>query len=137
VKIKYKKQLFLLLLSLLPLLLFAEHVHWMGSYDAALQKAVAEHKPLLLLVVKKSDPNSGKILKDFFMNRPYIEKINRDMVAVIVAYEGRESYPVEMYYTTQFPALFFVDAQRELFMHKPLYVGEITEEILEKYLEVP
>jgi hypothetical protein len=40
-----------------------------------------------------------------------------------------------MYYTTQFPTLFFVNSQKELFLKDPLYNLEITEKNLEKYLE--
>jgi hypothetical protein len=56
------------------------------------------------------------------------------MVPVIVRYEGRLSYPIEMYYTTVFPTLFFVDSQREVFIHKPLYGKRITEEAIQKVL---
>jgi len=61
-----------------------------------------------------------------------LDKINEKMVAVIVTYEGSKSYPVEMYYTTVFPTLFFVDSSKELFLREPLYGKEITPEILEK-----
>jgi hypothetical protein len=56
------------------------------------------------------------------------------MVPVIVRYEGRLSYPIEMYYTTVFPTLFFVDSQREVFIHKPLYGKRITKEAIQKML---
>jgi len=44
------------------------------------------------------------------------------------------SYPIEMYYTRVFPTLFFVDSQRELFLHEPLYGEEITDQVLKKYV---
>jgi len=118
---------------LLPLTLFANHIYWQGNYNKALQQAHHEHKPLLVLVVKKEDISTHTILKSALMNQPYIDKINETMIAVMVTYEGRSSYPIEMYYTTVFPALFFVDTQTETCMHEPLYGKEITQKYLRHY----
>jgi len=119
---------------LLPFGLCANHVHWLGDYDTALQKAHQEHKALLVLVVKKESSISNKIIKDHFMNHAYVDVINQKMVPVIVTYEGRSSYPIEMYYTRVFPTLFFVDTKTETFMGEPLYGEEIREEILNEVL---
>lgn len=126
---------FILFWLLFPFVLFANHVQWLGDYDSALQKSHQEHKPLLVMVVKHKDPLSNKIIKDQFMNHAYVDKINQEMVPVIVTYEGRASYPIEMYYTRVFPALFFVDSSREIFFRKPLYGEEIKEEVLEKVFD--
>lgn len=115
-----------LLLWLLPLSVLANHVHWLGDYNSAYQKAHASHKMLLVLVVKKDSPYSNSVLKNIFMNKEYIDTINEKMVTVIVTYEGKASYPVEMYYATVFPALFFVDSNREVFVTEPLYGAAIT-----------
>ena len=127
-----KQLLKVVLLLILPLLASADHVHWLGDYNTALQKAHQKHKPLWVLVVKKDSPHTGKIIKNIFMNQEYVEYINENMIPVIVTYEGRLSYPIEMYYTTIFPTLFFVDSQRELFLREPLYGEEITKESIEK-----
>ena len=121
-----------LLFWLLPLWVSADHIHWMGNYDQAHQKAYDMHKPLLLLVIAKDSPSSNTVVKNVLMNQQYVDTINNKMVAVIVTYEGSENYPVEMYYTTVFPTLFFVDAQKELFLQKPLYGDEITIKNVEK-----
>lgn len=125
---------FILLWLLFSLMGFANHVQWLGDYDKALQKAHKEHKPLLVLVVKHKDPLSNKIIKDHFMNHAYVDVINQKMVPVIVTYEGRSSYPIEMYYTRVFPTLFFVDTKTETFIGEPLYGEEIREEILKEVL---
>jgi thioredoxin-related protein len=104
----------------------------MGNYDRALKKAYDTHKPLLVLVVAKDSPYSNTVIKNVLMNQKYVETINEKMVAVIVTYGGNENYPIEMYYTTVFPTLFFVDAQRELFLEKPLYGDEINRKNVEK-----
>jgi len=125
-----------LLLWLLPLFALADHVHWLGEYNGAFQKAYAAHKPLLVLLIAKDSPSSKTVIKNIFMNQPYIETINEKMVAVIVTYEGGGNYPVELYYTTVFPTLFLVDAQKEIFLYRPLYGKEITPESVQKYINV-
>jgi len=124
----------LLLILVLPLVAFASHIHWLGRYDAALQKAVSEHKPLLVLVVKRED-RSNQIIQKALMNRSYIADLDHHFVSVIVTYEGEQSYPIEMYYTTVFPTLFFVDSSKELFLTKPLYGTEIQADTLAKILQ--
>jgi len=130
-----KQSLKYLLLWLLPLFVSANFVSWLGNYDVAHQKALKEHKPLLVLVVKKNDPLSSQIIKNSFMNMSYVNVINKNMVSVIVTYEGALSYPIEMYYTTIFPTLFFVDSSKELFLREPLYGDEIKDDILNKIIE--
>jgi len=123
-----------LLLWLLPLFLSANFVNWLGNYDVAHQKALKEHKPLLVLVVRKNDPLSSQIIKNSFMDQDYVDDINSKMVPVIVTYEGVLSYPIEMYYTTVFPTLFFVDSSKETFLREPLYGMEIEVESIKRIL---
>ena len=122
------------LLWLLTLFTYANHVHWLGDYDTALQLAHKESKPLLVLVIKHKDSLSHTIIKKHFMNHDYVDKINQKMIAVIVTYEGRSSYPIEMYYTCVFPTLFFVDTKTETFMREPLYGEQIKRDIWENII---
>jgi len=115
-------------LWLFPFVVSASFVHWEGNYDTARQKAHKTHKPLLVFIVKQNSDNTREAIQTVFMNQPYVETINEKTVAVMVTYEVSQNYPVEMYYTTVFPTLFFVDAQKELFLRKPLYGNEITKE---------
>lgn len=124
--------IFILFWLLFTFISSANHVQWLGDYDTALQLSHKEHKPLLVLVVKYKDTLSNTIIKNQFVNHDYVDTINKKMVAVIVTYEGRSSYPIEMYYTRVFPALFFVDSSRELFFREPLYGEEITKKILKE-----
>jgi len=126
----FKQPLKLLLLWLLPFIASANHVHWLGNYDTALQKAHQEHKMLLVLVVKKDSSLCNTIIKERFMDQTYIDQINQKTVPVIVTYEGVSNYPVELYYTTVFPALFFVDSKTEMFMKEPLHGNKITNKVL-------
>jgi hypothetical protein len=118
-------------LLLFPLFVYAtNYVHWQGDYNKALQQAHQEHKPLLVLVVKDDTPLCNKIIQTTFMNQPYIDRINSEMIAVIVTYDGRLSYPIELYYTTHFPTLFWVDSANETFLYPPLYERNISAESL-------
>ena len=69
------------------------------------------------------------------MDRPYVAALDSHFISVIVTYESRETYPIEMYYTTVFPTLFFVDSSRELFLSKPLYGKEIQADTLAKIMQ--
>lgn len=126
---------YFLLLLLLPLLAAAGSVHWLGDYNTALRSAHKQHKPLLVLLVKKNDTASATIIRDNFMNQTYIKQINQKTIPVIIVYEGRSSYPVEMYYTTIFPTLFFIDSQKELFLREPLYREEINTKVLSEIMK--
>jgi len=113
----------------------ADHVHWMGNYDKALQKAHKEHKALMVLLVKKECSFCNDVIKDSFMGREYVKHLNQKFVSVIVTYEGRESYPIEMFYSTSFPTLFFVSSQTETFLAKPLYGESIRVKSIENILK--
>ena len=133
----YAQPLKLFWLWLFPLILSANFVHWKGDYTMAHQKALHAHKPLLVLLVKKGSSRSGDMIKHIFMEQPYIDTINEKAVAVIVTYEGKQNYPVEMYYATCFPALFFVDSSREIFLTEPVYGNALSVKVIkEKVIEV-
>ena len=56
-------------LLFLTLSVNADHIHWLGNYDKALQKAQKEHKPLMVLLVKKKCLSCNDVIKDFFMGQ--------------------------------------------------------------------
>ena len=120
--------LFLLILLGSSPTLLADHVHWMGNYDKALQKAIALQKPLLVLVVKPRHKPSVDIVQSIFMNQPWVETINRRCVSVMVTYAPPVHYPVEMYDTKIFPTLFLVNPEQELPLHDPLH-GDAIDQI--------
>jgi len=122
-------------LFFLTLSINADHIHWMGNYDKALQKAQKEHKPLMVLLVKKECPSCNDVIKETFMGQEYVKHLNQNFVSVIVTYEGRESYPIEMFYSTNFPTLFFVSSQTETFLAKPLYDKAIDENTIKNILK--
>ena len=133
----FKKALLLMLFMILELP--ALSIHWQGNYHQALTQAKDLNQSLLVLVVKAGEKRCGEIIAKSLMNQPYIEAINEQMIAVMVTYEGWQSYPIELYYTTVFPTLFFVDSHKETFLGEPLYGEEINATSLKyrlgRYLE--
>jgi len=113
---------------------FANSVAWLGSYDKALSRAKKEHKSLLILLVKRGD-NSKYVVAKYFTKKKYVELINQRSVAVILYFDGKTSYPIELLYTREFPTLFLLNSQTETFIKKPLYSKEIDEKTLEEFLK--
>lgn len=112
----------LLLTILLPIALYANQISWLGDYNKALQLAQKEHKPLMVLLVKKNCPKCNQFIVKNFMNKPYIKRLNKEFICTIVTFDAKASYPIEMLYSTIFPKLFFIDSQRELPIKKPSYL---------------
>jgi len=121
----------LLLVVFFSVTLFANHINWLGSYNEALQKAKNQGKPLMVLLIK----NNCKICKDIvykaFSKQDYIKDLNKKYIAVIVNFNN-EDYPVELFYSTDFPTLFFIDSKRETFIKKPWYKMQIIDNLKNK-----
>jgi thioredoxin-related protein len=123
------------ILSLLTVLSFANHIHWLGNYDKALKKAHNEKKPLMVLLVKNRCDSCNNIFKNIFMNQKYIKQLNENFISVIVTYEQKLNYPIEMFYSTTFPTLFFVSNKDESFLTEPIYGNKITQKIIKRVLK--
>jgi hypothetical protein len=113
--------------------LSADYVHWYSSYEKAHEKAIKERKNLLILLIEKNSKSSAKVIQKTFMQQPYIKDINKNFISVIVMKDQKESYPIEMLYTFEYPSLFLLD-NTELFICKPIR-GDVTPNRLKKYLE--
>jgi len=81
----------------------------------------------MVLLVKKECKSCNEVIVKNFMNRDYIDALNEKYVSVMLTYEGEISYPIELFYSTIFPTLFFVSSQDEHFLEEPLYGEEIAE----------
>ncbi len=99
---------------LLSVLLYSHKLSWQGNYEKALALAKKGHKKLLVLIVKKDTPYAN-IIKS--INR--VKGISDHYIPFIGLFDT--NYPIELYYTTQFPTLFFVDPKNETFIRDPLY----------------
>ncbi len=126
------KILSVLLLLLLSVLVNADNIHWLGDYDKALEEARKSDKNLLVYLVKNNCQPCKNKIKNYFINKKYIKSINEKFVSVIVTYEGKTSYPIEMYYSTTFPTLFFVNSKTESLLAKPLYGDKIDDKTIKE-----
>ncbi|WP_373035623.1 thioredoxin family protein [Sulfurimonas sp.] len=124
---------FILFITLFLSMLHANHVSWYGDFDKAHQQALKENKKLMVLLIKKDCVPCKEAIKDAFINKPYIDKINDEFISVIITKDQKSSYPIEMLYTLEYPSLFFLD-NRELFVCEPIR-GDVTPDKLESYLE--
>ena len=121
----------LIVIALFSICLYSNHINWLGNYNRALIKANKENKPMFVLLIKNDCKECKNIVRDLFTNKSYIDKINKNYVAVIINYDSQD-YPIELFYSTIFPTLFFVDSKTETFINKPLYSSEIVEKELSK-----
>jgi len=103
----------------------ANHISWLGDYNRALEQAQKEKKPMMVLLVKKECKSCNEVIVKNFMNRDYIDALNEKYVSVMLTYEDETSYPIELFYSTIFPTLFFVSSQDEHFLEEPFYGEEI------------
>ena len=98
--------------------LWAGPIGWMGDYRAALQRAGDERKPVLILLVEPKCTPCNRLLIRIHRDHGLSEKIERTAVPLLLS-AGLRSYPIEMYYTTAYPALFLIDAD-ERFLIDPI-----------------
>lgn len=111
----------LLLLILLISSAFANNIKWYASYDKALEQAHKTKKNLMIYIASSKEVKSKKILKEYFTNKDYIEYLNKNFINVLVTIEYKTSYPIELFYTTTFPTIFFASYKDESFLTHPIY----------------
>jgi thioredoxin-related protein len=121
--------IFLLIISNL----FASKIGWYGVYDEALKEAKSQKKILMVLLVKNRCSECNEVIANNFINKPYLDRLNKKVVSVIVNFDSKKSYPIEMYWSNVYPTLFFVDPENETFVYKPIY--KITKKEILKILE--
>jgi len=95
-------------------------IRWQGNYDKALAQARAENKALMVLVVKPASAASNQFLTRLRHFPKLIDRVNRRWVSVIAMDDHRRNYPNELYYTTTYPTLFWVDPRDERFLTSPV-----------------
>ena len=86
---------------------------------------------MMVLLIKKE---CVKTIKESFLNQTYIDKINKDLIPVLVTLDQERSYSIELLYTFEYPTLFFLD-KHELFNCEALR-GNITPKRLKNHLEL-
>lgn len=74
----------------------------------------------MIFLRKENCDKCKKMLQTTLINQNYIDKINDKYISVIVTYEDKNDYPIEMFYTLEFPSLFFVNSKDESFLTEPI-----------------
>jgi len=119
----------------LSLSLSAESIHWWGSYDQALRAAQKAGKPMMVLAVEPQCPKCNALIRDVLSAQDVVRRVNRRFVSVIVTHDRWRHYPNELYFTTQFPTLFWVNPRDERMVRPPLYgYTDRTERLVKKAL---
>jgi len=103
----------------------ADSIRWHGNYNIALQRAKKEQKDMMVLLIQRGSKVASQTISRNFVNRSYIGELNESYIAVIITYEGKSSYPIELYYSTTFPTLFFISSSDERFIVEPIYGDDI------------
>lgn len=119
----------ILILILLIFSLNAKSISWYGSYDKALETAHKEKKNMMILIINSKEKESMNIIKKLFMNKKYIEFLNKHYINILINVDYKTSYPIELFYTTKFPSLFFASYKDESFLIDPIYGLKDEEEI--------
>lgn len=110
--------------------LFSEHIRWQSDFDKALFEAKKEKKEILLLVLKKESAECKDIFTEVFGDKEVQEEVNRKYIAVVAFFEHKNSYPIELFYTQNFPTLFFASNRDESYLQKPLRGCFTKDELL-------
>jgi len=124
----FSKSTFVILLFLSNLEAFVVE----SSYSDAHKKAIREDKILMVFLRKKSCSSCNDMLTSLFIDKKVRNLIGKRATFTIVTQGQKESYPIEMLFTTEYPALFFLD-KHELFACDAI-IGEINLKKLEECL---
>jgi hypothetical protein len=93
---------------------------------------------MMVYLQKKDCKDCKKMINITFLNQEYIKKLNDNYISVVVNYEDKySSYPIEMFYSIDFPALFFVNPKDESFIIDPLFGFVSPKEISSLPLFLP
>ena len=127
-------KIFLILILLLSNLFsnnMPNNISWYHAYDKALEIAQKEKKNMMLFIASSKTNNSNEILKQYFLNQDYVEYINKNFISVLITVEHKTSYPIELFYTTSFPSIFFASYKDESFLTHPIYDFKSKEEFID------
>ena len=96
--------------------------------------AVKERKILMVLLIEKECFECDETLSKTFRNDSCVELVNELFVSALITKGQKETYPIEMLYTLDYPAIFFLDDQ-ELFVADSIF-GYIDSETFVKRLNL-
>jgi len=101
-----------------------------SSYEKAHIKALNTGKSLVVFLTKKNCQECNSELAKLMNDKDMSSAINKHAVFVIVQQGQKESYPIEMLYTIDYPALFILD-KHELLQCNPFFAQFNVKEIVQ------
>ncbi|MDO8453832.1 MAG: thioredoxin family protein [Sulfurimonas sp.] len=110
---------------------FCDYIVWQNDFDKVLMQAKKEQKEILLLLLKRDCIRCKTVFSDIFADKEVQEKVNQKYLPVAVFFEENNSYPIELFYTQQFPAIFFVSKDDESYLQTPLSGNFTKRELLD------
>lgn len=117
----------ILALLLATVLLFGDHIAFRGEFDKALFEAKKEQKDLFFVLLKG---DAKELFVDLLSDSDVVEAVNRRFIGVVAHFESAHSYPIEMFYTQSFPAIFLISHKDESLLAKPLSGAISKSELL-------
>ena len=126
----------ILTIALIFSFLFAENLRWYGDYERAREQAVFTGKFLLVYLVAPDRPLQMPLIRELAEDRVLSEQVGRLFIPVLILARSRSDYPIELYYTTWFPPLFFMDPVHETPLHPPRHGVRLSRELREILLRL-
>ena len=120
--------IFLILLTSLQ----ADNIRWYANFDKAHQQALKENKILMVFLIKDQCLDCKKMLSSTFMDKEVVKVVNKKFICTLITKDQSSTYPIELLYTLQYPAIFFLDSN-ELFSGKNIF-GYIDSNKFKKYI---
>lgn len=114
----------------------AGYINWFYDYEAGHKEALKLEKPIILFLKDDISDESKKMFAKTFSNNEVIKYINKNFVSIQLPKET-DKFPLELYYTLEFPTLFFATRYEILFGERIIgYVDSKTLlELMKKYEE--
>lgn len=124
----------LLFISLFISTLYSQNISWHFNYDKALIQAHEENKNLFVLLVNDNQ-ESKKLIAALYKEESIIKSLHKEYLSILINVNYKTTYPIELYYTTQFPTMFIANAKLELMLSDPMYNIKKLEEVLKRLFE--
>lgn len=122
--------LFFLLLTLLQ----GAGSRWYGNYGQARNEAIKERKTLLVYLISVEEKQNPGLIRQIASDINVSHRFFQRFVPVVLLSDSRSRYPIELYYGTVLPALFFMDPVREVPL-RPMLAGPKLMDDLKRILE--
>ena len=86
-----------------------------SSFENAHSKAINENKILMVFLTTPKCKECNRVLQHILTDKNLSTLIEKEAIFSIIQKGQKESYPIELLYTLEYPALFFLDKE-ELFV---------------------